>query len=92
MIGKKRGRSKRIAHFIRGICTILEIAPDPYRGVTKPLYKRRGETPEQAIYRTWSLVGDSLIAASGMTQRESAFEREVLIDEKAPPEQIERDG
>ena len=60
---------KHLANFLRGMGSILEIAPNPEREIiVGPLYQRRGETPEHAIYRTWSRVGDSLISASGMVQ------------------------
>lgn len=56
---------KRIANILRGMGSILEIAPHPDRAVSRPLYQREHETTERAIYRTWARVGDSLIAASG---------------------------
>jgi len=57
--------SKRFASFLRGMGSVLEIAPHPQRRVRAPLYRFRKEPPEHALYRTWERVGDDLIAASG---------------------------
>jgi len=67
--------SKHAVHFIQGMGSVLDLAPRSDRAVTKPLFNRRGETPESALYRTWRNVGNSLIAASGS----------YLTGEGAPP-------
>ena len=57
---------KHVRNILRGMGTVLEIAPDPHRETFTPLYRNRGESAEHAIYRTWRSVGDCLIEASGM--------------------------
>lgn len=57
----------RFLNFLRGIGSVLEIAPDPARDMIEPLYRvDEDERPERAIYRSWEQVGNYLIAASGM--------------------------
>ena len=57
---------KRIANILRGVGSVLDIAPNPNRKISEPLYRHSGEPPERAIYRTWVHVGNSLIIAAGM--------------------------
>ena len=59
--------AKRLYYFLRGMGTVLDLAPDPRRQMIRPLYHaEEDERPELAIYRSWERVGNSLISASGM--------------------------
>src|SRR5260370_408943 len=51
--------------------TVLDIYPDPDREIIQPLYHWRGESAEFALYRTWSRVGNSLIADSNRARVEA---------------------
>ena len=74
---------KHIASFLRGVGSVLSIAPDPQRETIRPLYQHRGESAEDALYRTWSRVGDSLIAASGMKQIGRSKRRSTVVQKNS---------
>jgi hypothetical protein len=57
--------TRRLANFLRGIGSVLEIWPPSDREITRPLYTRASASPEDAIHQIWARVGDDLIAAAG---------------------------
>lgn len=60
---------KRIKCFMRGMGTILEIAPDPNRKVHEPLYRPVGSV-EQELTSAWRAVGGHLRTALYTVRRE----------------------
>ena len=67
--------ARYLLNLVKGMGTVLEIAPDSHRVVTLPLYDPPA-SPEEAIYEYWATVGDYLIAASEMIASEQAYQEE----------------
>jgi hypothetical protein len=61
--------AQRILYFMRGMGTILEIAPDPERKVHQPFYRPVGSVEEE-LADAWRAVGDQLRAALYTVRRE----------------------